>query len=293
MVNIDDIKKLTLRALMADDILMQGLVLKGGNALQLAYDITSRGSIDIDFSLEREFSVKDFKRLTQVLSELLNNEFIPEGLVAYDVKFIQKPKSGSIPEWKGYMLEFKLIKKEQFDELGENIEAIRRNSIKVNNQSTRYTVDISSYEYVEGAVNKDIDGLILKVYTPEMILVEKVRALCQTMDKYKGIVNSARPKERARDFYDIWMITQHFAQLNLTPDLFRNVFAAKRVPLSFLKDFEVLRERNRNNWDVVRQTIHNEEELYDYDYYFDFVKELIAPFIDLLDNRDSNEVKIL
>lgn len=237
--------------------------------------------------MEREFSEKDFDRLTRVFGELLNNEFAQIGLVAYDVKFIQKPRSGSIPEWKGYMLEFKLIEKEKFDQFGEDIGAIRRNSIKVNDQSTRYTVDISSYEYVDGAVNKDIDGLILRVYTPEMILIEKVRALCQTMDKYKDIVNSARPKERARDLYDIWMITQHFTQLNLTDDLFRNIFGAKRVPLSFLKDFEDLRERNRANWDVVKQTINSDQKLQDYDYYFDFVQDLINPFKDLSDNTDS------
>lgn len=281
MINIEDIKRLTLRALMADDILMQGLVLKGGNALQLAYDITNRGSIDIDFSMEKEFSEQDFSRLTREFGRLLNNEFNQENLVAYDVKFIQKPKSGSIPEWKGYMLEFKLIEKELFDKLKDDIDAIRRNSIKVNDQSTRYTVDISSYEYIDGAINKDIDGLILKVYSPEMILIEKVRALCQSMDKYRNIVTSARPKERARDLYDIWMLTQHFTQLNLTPNLFQNIFGAKRVPLAFLKDFEELRERNRSNWDVVKQTIHSEQELKDYDYYFDFVKELISPFIDL------------
>lgn len=281
MINIEDIKRLTLRALMTDDILMQGLVLKGGNALQLAYDITNRGSIDIDFSMEKEFSELDFSRLTREFDRLLNNEFNQENLVAYDVKFIQKPKSGSIPEWKGYMLEFKLIEKELFDKFKDDIDAIRRNSIKVNDQSTRYTVDISSYEYIDGAINKDIDGLILKVYSPEMILVEKVRALCQSMDKYRNIVTSARPKERARDLYDIWMLTQHFTQLNLTPNLFQNIFGAKRVPLSFLKEFEALRERNRSNWDVVKQTIHSEQELKDYDYYFDFVKELISPFIDL------------
>lgn len=54
---------MTLKALMADDLLMSGLVLKGGNALHLAYDITNRGSVDIDFSMKNEFSEKDFKRL--------------------------------------------------------------------------------------------------------------------------------------------------------------------------------------------------------------------------------------
>lgn len=55
MVDINEIKRCTLQAMMKDDLLMQGLVLKGGNALQLAYDITNRGSIDIDFSMENEF----------------------------------------------------------------------------------------------------------------------------------------------------------------------------------------------------------------------------------------------
>ena len=291
-MSIDEIKRLTLQALMSDDILMQGLVLKGGNALQLAYDITSRGSIDIDFSMEREFPEKDFTRLTRVFGELLNDEFSKVGIVAYDVKFTKKPKTGTIPEWRGYLLEFKLIEKELFDKFGDDIDAIRRNSIKVNGQSTRYTVDISSYEYVEDAVNGEIDGLILKVYTPEMILVEKIRALCQSMKQYKEIVSSAKQKERARDLYDIWMIKNHFKELKLTPELFQHIFAAKRVPLHFLNYFEELREQNRENWDVVKQTIHSDEELKDYDYYFDYVKELIAPFTPPLDNTDSNAARI-
>lgn len=37
---IETIKMLTLRALVSDESLMYGLVLKGGNALQLAYGMT-------------------------------------------------------------------------------------------------------------------------------------------------------------------------------------------------------------------------------------------------------------
>ena len=36
-----------------------------------------------------------------------------------------------------------------------------------------------------------------------MILLEKIRALCQTMPEYKEIVPSAKEKQRARDVYDI------------------------------------------------------------------------------------------
>ena len=280
---------MTLRAMMSDDILMKGLVLKGGNALQLAYDITSRGSIDIDFSMEKDFSENDFKRLSQAFETYLNNEFSTIGLIAFDVKFLEKPKKGTIPEWKGYNLEFKLIEKEKYKQY-HDIEAIRRNSIKVNNQSTRYTVDISSYEYINDAKNREIDGLILKVYTPEMILIEKIRALCQSMRQYQTIVASAKPKERARDFYDIWMIHNNFKELKLTQELFTNIFKAKRVPLTYLNHFEEIRERNRANWDVVVQTIDNKEDLKDFDFYFDFVLKIIEPFKVHAEQKDSNVV---
>lgn len=279
MINIDEIKKITLKALMADEVLMQGLVLKGGNALQLAYDITNRGSIDIDFSMQNEFSEKDFNRLNRIFDELLNTGFSKVGYKVFDVRFLEKPKQGSIPQWKGYMLEFKLIDKIQYDSFNDDIDAIRRNSLKVKGQSTRYTVDISSYEYISPAKPVEIDGTILKVYTPEMILVEKIRALCQSMPKYKDIVTSARCKQRARDIYDIWIITESFSELNLTKELFQNIFDAKQVPLEFMRDIESLREHNRANWETVMQTVSEGENLENYDFYFNHVIELIRPFL--------------
>lgn len=63
------------------------------------------------------------------------------------------------------------------------------------------------------------------------------------------------------------MICQHFKNLNLTEELFKNIFAAKRVPLAFLDNFEILREQNREDWEVVRQTISHDEETKDYDFY--------------------------
>lgn len=280
---------MTLRAMMADDLLMKGLVLKGGNALQLAYDITSRGSIDIDFSMENEFSEKDFNRLSNTFNELLNEEFASEGLIAFDVKFIKKPKSGSIPEWRGYQLDFKLIEKSKLEALGGDIEAVRRNAIKMNGQSTRYTVDISSYEYITGAKPKEVGGVILSVYTPEMILIEKLRALCQSMPEYKSIVNTARQKDRARDIYDIWKISDSFISLDLTAELLENIFKAKRVPLTFLNALEQLREPYRENWEVVKQTIANDEDLEDYDYYFDFLINLVKKITSPLDKTVAND----
>jgi predicted nucleotidyltransferase component of viral defense system len=49
------IKKLAIIAMFSDDDLMERLVLKGGNLLDLVYEISTRPSIDIDLSMEGDF----------------------------------------------------------------------------------------------------------------------------------------------------------------------------------------------------------------------------------------------
>lgn len=278
MNELDKIKKCTLRALMDDEILIHALVLKGGNALQLAYDITNRGSIDIDFSMENEFSEKEFKQLSSIFHNNLSEHFNKINYHVHDVKFIEKPKSGDIPEWKGYFLEFKLIDSDFIKKLNGDIDAIRRNSVRINDHtnSTKFTVDISAYEHVKDATDREVDGIILKVYTPEMLLIEKLRAMCQSMIEYKDIVSSARQKARARDLYDIYSISCSFTELNINRELVCNIFDAKRVPISFLDNFESLREQYRDNWETVKQTILDDPDLQEYDFYFDFVLKLIS-----------------
>ena len=50
---IRQIKKIALAAMFADDVLMEKLVLKGGNLLDLVYNISVRASIDLDLSTRR------------------------------------------------------------------------------------------------------------------------------------------------------------------------------------------------------------------------------------------------
>lgn len=50
-MTISDLKREVILALFADDILMQRLVLKGGNLLDVVYGISTRPSQDIDFSI--------------------------------------------------------------------------------------------------------------------------------------------------------------------------------------------------------------------------------------------------
>lgn len=280
-MDIDKIKMLTLRALMSDETLMHSLVLKGGNALHLAYEITNRGSIDIDFSVEREFTDDEIVKMPTLLEMIFDRVFREEGLKVFDIKFQLKPKNNVIPEWKGYIILFKFIELAKFNEFDGDWDKIRRNAISVHeNNSTQYSVDISAYEYVDGATIKEIDGMILRVYTLDMILLEKVRALCQTMPEYREVIPSAKEKERARDVYDIYIVNQE-AELELNVDTLREIFKAKKVPLNLINNLESLREKNRDDWASVIATVSGGEELKEYDFYFDELLKVIEPFRNL------------
>lgn len=273
---IEKIKNLTLRALVSNEKLMYGLVLKGGNALQLVYDITDRASLDIDFSISGDFTPEEFEFLLSNFDAILNTEFEKEGLIAFDIEFIEKPKHSEVLEWKGYQLLFKIIDAHKFDpkNMGDN----RKFAYKIyENQSTKFTVDISSYEYTDTKKKVDIGGAILYVYTPEMIVFEKIRALCQSMPEYKDIISTARTKGRARDFYDIWNLCRKFdidftSKQNL--DMLKNIFSAKRVPIHFLDLFEQHKDLQSQNWESVAATIPLEENK-GFDFFFEFVMEKI------------------
>lgn len=98
-MTLDTIKKLTIKALLHDEKLMYGLVLKGGNALQLIYDITDRASMDIDFSIDGDFSELDKERLHSTIDILLNEQFQSVGFRVLMSNFLKnrnriKLKSG-------------------------------------------------------------------------------------------------------------------------------------------------------------------------------------------------------
>ncbi|WP_282149259.1 nucleotidyl transferase AbiEii/AbiGii toxin family protein [Algibacter lectus] len=272
---LDKIKLLTLRALMHDEKLMYGLVLKGGNALQLVYDITDRASMDIDFSIEGDFTESDYNRINSTLDALLNDEFQKENLIVFDIKFIEKPKTNKVKIWKGYNIEFKVAHEEKWFE--DDIDKTRRNAIKILGQSTKFSIDISSFEYIASAKKHDLDGTVLLVYTPEMIVIEKLRALCQSIPEYQEIINTARIKGRARDFYDIWNICNQFSidvNSSQNKELIQEIFKAKRVPVSFLNLLEEYKDLQRENWKSVEDTLGSENK--GFDFYFDYVMKLVG-----------------
>ena len=49
------VRTLVVVAMFSDDVLMRRLVLKGGNLMDLVYDISARSSLDVDFSIDGDF----------------------------------------------------------------------------------------------------------------------------------------------------------------------------------------------------------------------------------------------
>lgn len=75
--SIDRLKRLTLVALFSEDELVQALVLKGANALSLAYQLASRASFDLDFSMEGQFNPSDPEGIRGCIETRLTQTFHP------------------------------------------------------------------------------------------------------------------------------------------------------------------------------------------------------------------------
>jgi len=274
------LKQRTLIALFSDDQLVHRLVLKGGNALSLAYGLMSRASFDLDFSMEGQFDSAELPAIRGRIETRLIQAFAPIGYAVFDVRLEQKPENIT-PDlevfWGGYNLEFRLVRRERYDELHGDLTAIRREALKPRPRGkARFEVDISRHEYCEGKQPVEIDFFTVFVYTPLMVVCEKIRAICQQMPRYAATVKKHQAP-RARDFFDIHQTVQQF-RIDILNDesveLLKKMFQAKRVPAALLASVRETREFHRQDWDAVRDTVDPGIKLREFDYYFAFVAGL-------------------
>jgi len=207
---LERIKKLVIIALFSDDELMEMLVFKGGNAVDLIHGVAMRGSIDLDFSLESDFAERNVQSLQAHFDHLLNTTFRPEGLRAFDVTFERRPRTVSSDLesfWGGYRLQFKVIGIEVFETHKGNLRRQRTAAEAAGpRNSTRFRVEFSRHEYCASKEERELDGYKVYVYTPVMIVCEKIRAICQQMLEYRQVVRKQYGAARARDFFDIYVL---------------------------------------------------------------------------------------
>lgn len=278
---LEKIKRLVVVAIFSDDQLMERLVLKGGNALDLIYGIGMRASIDVDLSMDDDFEASERPEIERKISQSLKSTFQSEGLVVFDFKMEEKPNPLS-PElggfWGGYSIEFKLAEKSIFKRLEGDIEGQRRNALMLG-EGSRFLIDVSKFEFTVGKEPLDLNGLRVFVYSAEMIVAEKLRAICQQMPEYGPVVKRTRAgSARARDFVDVFAVVNGKrvdVSTNSFGELMKNVFAAKRVPLSLLGLIGSHREFHRSDFEAVRATVKPGTKLEAFDFYVDFVIQLV------------------
>lgn len=279
LINI--IKTTAIQALVSDDTLMDKLILKGGNALDLIHKVAERASFDLDFSIEGSFDDTQLPQLENKVSKLLTSTFWQQGYHVFDVSLRKRPNKIK-PEldsfWGGYKIEFKLITLEHFKELKSDPERMRREAIPVGQKaSTKLRIDISRFEHCPLVEQHDVDGYMVRVYSPVLIAIEKIRAICQQMKEYGAIVPSVTVSPRARDFFDIYTIVKTYDVDLLSEtnrELLTAVFDAKKVPLTFLTYLRRYRDFHSEDFIAVKETVKPSVALQDFDFYFDFVLEI-------------------
>jgi len=252
-----------------------GLVLKGGNALDIIYRTANRASLDLDFSMPEDI---DLRSLSGNIEANLTEIFKRHGLYVFDVNVEKRPRKERpfTPDpWGGYSITFKVVDIELYEKLQGNINALRRQSIEVGKGHTKkFSIDVSKYEYCEPKVEREIDGLTIFVYSPEMILFEKLRAICQQMSEYSLKSN---PRPRAKDFFDIYTVNSDFS-LDLFSEenlkLLENIFAAKNVSLNLMLDIAKYEEFHKPDFVSVEDTVKPGTDLKSYEFYFEYVLEL-------------------
>ena len=276
------IKTLAIIAMFSDDDLLDRLVLKGGNAIDMIYkEVSARASVDLDFSMESDFDPNDLVDIEKRISKALQKTFDDEGYLAFDIKLIPRPSN--IPEnlrsfWGGYKIEFKVIEKRRFDASGGDIDDIRKRAIVVGrNQKRTFLIEISKHESCRTKEEVLFENYTIYVYTPEMIALEKLRAICQQMPEYKEIVQTATSSPRAKDFFDIYIVVEGKGLDLTTPEnlsLLKNIFEAKRVPVGFLGEIQNYEAFHEQDFIRVVNTTHPDTKLKEFEFYFSYVTDV-------------------
>jgi predicted nucleotidyltransferase component of viral defense system len=264
-------RRAVIRAVAADEVLSQLLVLKGGNALRLVLGIGQRTSQDLDYSLGSDFP--DWAAAAERIRKILKQEFQGLGLTVVDFRAEYRPERvGKQVQAEGYHVEFKLATAEQLEASAERADLLSGRTETVGpDQARKIELQVSKNEVVTGAERHSMDGHSVLVCSAQMIAAEKLRALCQQIE---GCSSRGRRTPRPRDLYDIHETVRARAIDFGSPvfhELVRAVFAAKRVPLSCLRKLASSRAFHQSGWAAVENSVPL--GLRSYDYYFDFVIE--------------------
>lgn len=288
---LEKVKRWGVQAMFSDDELLDELVLKGGNAMALVHRLSARASVDLDFSMSHDFP-DGIEAVQARIEKALVTTFRENGFEVFDLKMTEKPKAIQEDDmadfWGGYGIEFKLITADLFKLHSPNLELLRKHALTIG-KGPKFLIDISRFEYTLGKQAVDFDGYRIYVYSPEMIVCEKLRAICQQMPEYGPIIKRSRAgSARARDFIDIHVLVDTL-KLDLTSEqnkqMLARMFELKKVPLSFLGHIAVHYDFHRADFPAVQATMVASADVRDFDFYFNFTQDLVNSLKPLWDEE--------
>ncbi|MEM5373025.1 nucleotidyl transferase AbiEii/AbiGii toxin family protein [Paraburkholderia azotifigens] len=277
---LDRIKGLAVQAMFSDDELLEQLVLKGGNAMALVHRISARASVDLDFSLKQDFG-EGIEKVGARIEKTLLATFRASQFEVFDFRMLEKPKAITDDMknfWGGYGVEFKLVTAEIFARHSGDIDTLRKLAINLG-QGPKFLIDISRFEYVADKQDWDFDGTLIYVYSPLMIVCEKLRAICQQMPEYGPVIKRERPgSARPKDFVDIHVLA-HALEMDFAGEQMRRVltamFEVKKVPLPLLGLISKSYDFHLAGFAAVADTVSPDFDLKGFDVYFHYVLELV------------------
>ena len=290
----DEIRNTILKAIYSNEQLNENLVLKGGNALKI-HGIVERESQDLDFSLKEtirfseENEGKEFK-------DSISEAFSDKGYFVNAFEFVSKPKKrhdNLPPYWGGYKISFTLLDANIYQDIiksqpSEKMKELNKFAIPLEGDGKKIEIDLSYDEYVETKEDYDLDGTKIYLYSPLMIVYEKIRASCQQLDEYPLTTN----RTRARDLYDIYKALTNSKQMDLRDKvlssenfyILENIFRVKEVPFNLMNKLETKKDDLKIDYEekVLPQIPSKAQE--DFEFIFDYNQKLFQVLYDNYDN---------
>ena len=279
-IHIEEIIERTIYGLYHDGVFTQNILIKGGQAIRIKEGITQRFSIDIDASVKG--AISDPGMFFVAFKKSLERQFQKSNLSVIDFKKTKRPKKAhpDAPDfWTGWQVTFKLR---------DNTGSDKKMAITPDGSgSPKIVVDLSEYEYcddfeqMELKIKSENLGVISYWYSTEMLVIEKIRAICQQHPDYPF---RRTPASRARDFYDIANLIRKKIKNQEMPtfrqkcaELIDSIFDAKKVDRALIKKIfepEFIAKMS-TGWPMVLNTIPAAKRE-DFAVYVDILRDFIA-----------------
>lgn len=288
-MTVEQVIEHTIFAIYKNNVLGKKLFLKGGQALRLKEKIQSRLSTDIDFSVSGEIEMSE--NFFSSIEKALKNHFCTLGLLIREFKFTRKPEvrgNKFLNILTGWAMEFKLLPVVH-NQISDN-EKYKFYLIPRGVVSPKIEIDISEYEYCDSFETIKVHGSTVRTYSRPLLVLEKIRALCQ---QHPGYPHKRVTKGRSRDFYDIERLWKNSLEERTTDALISDcrkhalaVFNAKDVPIGLAtRIFETdFLDQQKRSWAGVEESVAGKLE--SFEYYVESLKYVVE---EIFANLPRNE----